>query len=98
MKANRPTTIITALCLLLFRAGSDSIQGRGQENIAGKEPVPSYLKGYEKLSEKGPHAAAVEWFKDAKFGLFVQPQMRSRSQRSGRIGAAKFFVDTVILC
>ena len=63
MKANWPTAIITALCLLLFRVGSDSIQGRGQENIAGKEPVPSYLKGYEKLYEKDPHAAAVEWFK-----------------------------------
>ena len=98
MKANWPTAIITVLCLLLFRVGSDSIQGRGQENIAGKEPVLSYLKGYEKLYEKDLHAAAVEWFKDAKFGLFVQPQMRSRAQRSGRFGAAKFFVDTVILC
>ena len=98
MKANWPTAIITALCLLLFRAGSDSIKVRGQDNISCKQPVPSYLKGYEKLYEKDPHAAAVEWFKDAKFGLFVQPQMRSRAQRSGRFGAAKFFVDTVILC
>ena len=77
MKANWPMTIITALCLLLSRFGSDSIQVKGQENIAGKEPVPSYLKGYEKLYEKDPHAAAVEWFKDAKFGLFVHYALAS---------------------
>ena len=49
MKTNWPTTIITALCLLLSRFGSDLMQVRGQENITSKESVPSYLKGYKKL-------------------------------------------------
>lgn len=53
------------------------MQVRGQENIASKESVPSYLKGYKKLYEKDPHAAAVEWFKDAKFGLFVHYALAS---------------------
>jgi len=33
--------------------------------------VPSYLKGYGALYAKEPHKAAVEWFRDAKFGLFI---------------------------
>lgn len=33
--------------------------------------VPSYLKGYESLYTKDPRAASVQWFKDARFGLFV---------------------------
>jgi len=53
------------------------MQVRGQENIASKESVQSYLKGYKKLYEKDPHAAAVERFKDAKFGLFVHYALAS---------------------
>jgi alpha-L-fucosidase len=33
--------------------------------------TPSYLKGYESLYEKDPHAAALEWFRSARFGLFM---------------------------
>ncbi|MFC1782688.1 alpha-L-fucosidase [Planctomycetota bacterium] len=33
--------------------------------------VPSYLKGYEALYAQNPRAAALSWFKDAKFGLFM---------------------------
>ena len=33
--------------------------------------VPSYLKDFEKTYAKDPRAAAVEWFKNAKFGLFM---------------------------
>lgn len=36
-----------------------------------KEKVPSYLRGYEKLYARNPRAAAIEWFRDAKFGLFI---------------------------
>ena len=38
---------------------------------AGSVRVPSYLKGYEKLYAEDPRRAAMQWFKDAKFGLFV---------------------------
>ncbi|MGD8500679.1 MAG: family 43 glycosylhydrolase, partial [Phycisphaerales bacterium] len=38
---------------------------------------PSYLKGYEKLYEEDPHEAAVKWFEDAKFGLFVHYALAS---------------------
>ena len=39
--------------------------------------TPSYLKGYEALYAKDPRAASVEWFKDAKFGLFVHYALAS---------------------
>jgi alpha-L-fucosidase len=32
---------------------------------------PSYLKGYEKLYATNPRGAAIEWFKNARFGLFM---------------------------
>ena len=33
--------------------------------------VPSYLKGYEGLYGKDPRSAALKWFRDARFGLFL---------------------------
>lgn len=33
--------------------------------------MPSYLRGYEKLFTQNPRAAATQWFRDAKFGLFL---------------------------
>ncbi len=32
---------------------------------------PSYLRGYEDLYRKNPRQAALEWFRDARFGLFM---------------------------
>ncbi len=36
-----------------------------------KLEVPSYLKGYEALYATNPRKAAIEWFRDADFGLFI---------------------------
>ncbi len=33
--------------------------------------VPAYLKGYADLFARDPHKAALAWFKDARFGLFI---------------------------
>jgi len=33
--------------------------------------VPSYLETYTALYVSDPHAAAIQWFKDARFGLFM---------------------------
>lgn len=35
------------------------------------ETIPPYLKDYEELYMKNPRAAALQWFKDAKYGLFI---------------------------
>jgi alpha-L-fucosidase len=38
----------------------------------GTEPaVPSYLRAYEDTYRTDPHQAALEWFRHAKFGLFI---------------------------
>ncbi|MEI8042940.1 MAG: alpha-L-fucosidase [Verrucomicrobiota bacterium] len=34
-------------------------------------PIPSYLKGYQNLYRTDPRAAARQWFREAKFGLFM---------------------------
>ena len=33
--------------------------------------VPKYLTGYESLWNKAPKTASLNWFKDAKFGMFI---------------------------
>ena len=36
-----------------------------------QDPIPSYLKGYEELYAEDPRKAALQYFWDAKFGLFI---------------------------
>lgn len=48
--------------------------GSGNETPA---TVPSYLKGYESQYRKEPRAAAVEWHRNAKWGLFVHYALAS---------------------
>ena len=38
---------------------------------AAEHTVPAYLKGYEMQHKKDPRAAAIQWFREAKFGLFI---------------------------
>ena len=46
---------------------------RAQEQDA----VPSYLRGYEALFRQNPRAAAIEWHRNAKWGLFVHYALHS---------------------
>ena len=39
--------------------------------------IPTHLSGYEGLYEQDPRAASVQWFRDAKFGLFVHYALAS---------------------
>ncbi|MGJ8652423.1 MAG: alpha-L-fucosidase [Opitutaceae bacterium] len=43
--------------------------------------VPSYLKGYEDLYQSNPRGAATQWFRDAKFGLFLHYGLYSQLGR-----------------
>ncbi len=36
-----------------------------------KPQLPSYLKGYEKIYANNPRQAAIQYFREAKFGLFI---------------------------
>lgn len=44
---------------------------------ASKFAIPSYLRGYESLYEKEPRAAAIQWHREAKWGLFVHYALAS---------------------
>ena len=39
--------------------------------VAGSGDVPDYLKDHAALFARDPHAAALAWFKQARFGLFI---------------------------
>ncbi|MDP3073030.1 MAG: alpha-L-fucosidase [Opitutaceae bacterium] len=47
-----------------------------------KQPaVPGYLRGYEAAYATHPRAAAIQWFRDAKFGLFLHYGLYSLEAR-----------------
>ncbi len=46
--------------------------------------VPDYLKNYEELWKRDPHEANLEWFKNAKWGLFMHYGLYSQlGKKSG---------------
>ena len=48
---------------------------------AEQAEIPSYLRGYETLYGQDSHAAALEWFKNAKFGLMMHYGLYSQLGR-----------------
>ncbi len=40
-------------------------------DIPSHTPVPAYLSGYGKIYQQDPHEAALSWFAQAQFGLFM---------------------------
>jgi len=54
---------VTLICAVLISVGNIGCND--------KEQVPSYLKGYEDMYAENPREASLEWFKDAKFGMFI---------------------------
>jgi alpha-L-fucosidase len=53
----------------------------GASSHAGAATVPSYLRGYESPYRENPRTAAVEWFRNAKFGLFIHYGLFSLLER-----------------
>ena len=43
--------------------------------------TPNYLKNYDELFQKDPHAANLAWFADAKWGLFLHYGLYSQLKR-----------------
>jgi len=48
-----------------------SLTGLPSFSCSPSPHVPSYLKDYATLFNDNSHAAALQWFKDSKFGLFM---------------------------
>jgi len=59
-----------ALAHLSAAAGSAALFG-ADAGAAPAGEVPSHLKGFEALWAENPRRAAIEWFKQARFGLFM---------------------------
>lgn len=57
---------LTGCCAV--RCGSRNEQAA---TARATDSVPSYLAPYAKLYAQNPRAAALQWFRDAKFGLFL---------------------------
>ena len=54
-----------------------SAAGTPSPKNALADAVPSYLRGYETLYRENPHAAALEWHRNAKWGLFLHYSLYS---------------------
>ena len=47
------------------------LYGCNESRRTNKPAIPSYLHGYETAYAADPRSAALAWFADAKFGLFM---------------------------
>lgn len=52
-----------------------------QKVSSQKAEVPSYLKGYETLYHQDPKKAALKWFQDSKYGLFIHYGLYSVAEK-----------------
>ena len=66
-----------ALAVLPGRAETTASQPAPPATKDAPEPVPTYLKGYEELYRQDPRAAAIEWHRQAKWGMFVHYALAS---------------------
>ncbi|MCX6326935.1 MAG: alpha-L-fucosidase [Bacteroidia bacterium] len=71
-------------------AGSGSKSGTPTFVDNPETSTPSYLQGYEKLYRKDPLAAAIEWHRNAKWGMFIHYALESlRGLTAQEVFAAK---------
>jgi len=70
---SQPDTGVSRRALLKsIGAGAATLAvGRSSAAQSNTDKIPSYLKGYEDLYARDPRKAAITWFCDAKFGLFM---------------------------
>ena len=61
-------------------AGAASLAMKRTTGAIGAE-YPPHLRGYEKLYDIDPRAASRQWFREAKFGLFMHYGVYSRLGR-----------------
>jgi len=59
-----------------------SLTGFPATGCSGLNSVPSYLQDYAELYRRNPRDAALQWFKDSKFGLFMHYGISSILGRS----------------
>jgi alpha-L-fucosidase len=65
----------------LLAIGGLALAGRAAPAEIAAGDAPSYVKGYEDLYRRDPRAAALQWFREAKFGLFLHYGLYSLLER-----------------
>lgn len=71
MKNTKIKGSIIGICLILAFSCSENSKNKTQQEDRQKQNVPSYLADYADLYKSDPRKANLEWFKKAKFGLFM---------------------------
>jgi alpha-L-fucosidase len=61
--------------------GSPSPSSPTSSQGTERNEVPSYLKDYRNIYHRDPHSAALAWFQNAKFGLFMHYGLYSQLGR-----------------
>ena len=70
--------------------GPDSEAGTRKPKNGSPPAIPSYLRGYEALYREYPRAAAVEWHRNAKWGLCIHYALESlRGLTTRQVSEAK---------
>ncbi len=62
-----------------------------------KKPCPNYLIAYKELWEKDPKAANLEWWKNAKFGMFIHYGLYSFTDTDGHANEWALFYQKIPL-
>ena len=63
-------------------AGAPALLSHASAQANGHGEPPSYLRDYADSYRRNPHSAAVDWFKHAKFGMFMHYGLYSQLGRS----------------
>ena len=56
---------------LMACSGLLGVTRNGLLAASGMDQIPGFLRGYEKLYAENPRRAALQWFREARFGLFI---------------------------
>ncbi len=64
-------------CVALSLAAAGRV---GPVCAAGAAPVPPHLSGHAGLFARDPRAAALAWFREARFGLFVHWNVKANEE------------------
>ena len=73
------TNSIERRTFLKWTCGSVALSLSGR--LASREAVPAHLSAHASLYRQDPLAAALKWFKDARYGLFVHYALASLLER-----------------
>jgi len=72
---------ITRRQFMQVSAGSFVLYTLPMSGCSGISPTPSYLVTYESLYKQSPRRAAIQWFRNARFGLFMHYGLYSLLER-----------------